>query len=117
MLLLTVVNFFFFFLNDTATPDISSLSPPDSLPLPLNRSLVMAHKFVDGKMPVASAEPAANEAIRSARSGFESAMKEFRFHQAADAAWSLVRFLRSEEHTSELQSPCNLVCRLLLAKK
>src|SRR5256885_9902714 len=24
---------------------------------------------------------------------------------------------RSEEHTSELQSPCNLVCRLLLAKK
>src|SRR2546426_1843168 len=31
----------------------------------------------------------------------------------------LVRVLgeRSEEHTSELQSPCNLVCRLLLEKK
>src|SRR5688500_20271439 len=29
-------------------------------------------------------------------------------------AW---RELRSEEHTSELQSPCNLVCRLLLEKK
>src|SRR5256885_9850291 len=28
------------------------------------------------------------------------------------AAWA-----RSEEHTSELQSPCNLVCRLLLEKK
>src|SRR5256885_8244492 len=27
------------------------------------------------------------------------------------------RFSRSEEHTSELQSPCNLVCRLLLEKK
>src|SRR5205807_7633697 len=27
------------------------------------------------------------------------------------------RNLRSEEHTSELQSPCNLVCRLLLEKK
>src|SRR5256885_11713122 len=26
-------------------------------------------------------------------------------------------YLRSEEHTSELQSPCNLVCRLLLEKK
>src|SRR2546426_5101487 len=26
-------------------------------------------------------------------------------------------FRRSEEHTSELQSPCNLVCRLLLEKK
>src|SRR2546426_532981 len=30
---------------------------------------------------------------------------------------SLTRHLRSEEHTSELQSPCNLVCRLLLEKK
>src|SRR5256885_8440140 len=28
-----------------------------------------------------------------------------------------VRQPRSEEHTSELQSPCNLVCRLLLEKK
>src|SRR2546426_3325386 len=27
------------------------------------------------------------------------------------------RSARSEEHTSELQSPCNLVCRLLLEKK
>src|SRR2546426_3704081 len=30
---------------------------------------------------------------------------------------SLHRRVRSEEHTSELQSPCNLVCRLLLEKK
>src|SRR5688500_19727747 len=29
----------------------------------------------------------------------------------------LGRGVRSEEHTSELQSPCNLVCRLLLEKK
>src|SRR5205807_9555320 len=28
-----------------------------------------------------------------------------------------IPFARSEEHTSELQSPCNLVCRLLLEKK
>src|SRR5256885_9876794 len=28
-----------------------------------------------------------------------------------------VKRARSEEHTSELQSPCNLVCRLLLEKK
>src|SRR5256885_13908452 len=28
-----------------------------------------------------------------------------------------LRAVRSEEHTSELQSPCNLVCRLLLEKK
>src|SRR6266446_10542880 len=30
---------------------------------------------------------------------------------------SLAIAQRSEEHTSELQSPCNLVCRLLLEKK
>src|SRR2546426_2496320 len=33
-------------------------------------------------------------------------------------AWRAARERRrSEEHTSELQSPCNLVCRLLLEKK
>src|SRR5256885_7235523 len=31
--------------------------------------------------------------------------------------WPSTRNGRSEEHTSELQSPCNLVCRLLLEKK
>src|SRR3989454_7901260 len=32
--------------------------------------------------------------------------------------WLIIGFAeRSEEHTSELQSPCNLVCRLLLEKK
>src|SRR5256885_9988737 len=35
--------------------------------------------------------------------------------RADGAARSTIR--RSEEHTSELQSPCNLVCRLLLEKK
>src|SRR2546426_5997841 len=35
--------------------------------------------------------------------------------QPDDAGASAQR--RSEEHTSELQSPCNLVCRLLLEKK
>src|SRR2546426_6473393 len=42
----------------------------------------------------------------------------------ADGDGDLVRYAalhepgaRSEEHTSELQSPCNLVCRLLLEKK
>src|SRR5256885_7186984 len=34
-----------------------------------------------------------------------------------DAEFSAVTVPRSEEHTSELQSPCNLVCRLLLEKK
>src|SRR5256885_15776820 len=34
-----------------------------------------------------------------------------------DSRISNTRTMRSEEHTSELQSPCNLVCRLLLEKK
>src|ERR1039457_3855778 len=33
------------------------------------------------------------------------------------ALWAGILVFRSEEHTSELQSPCNLVCRLLLEKK
>src|SRR2546426_1042131 len=37
-----------------------------------------------------------------------------RFVREAETA---ARLSRSEEHTSELQSPCNLVCRLLLEKK
>src|SRR5258708_21672490 len=34
-----------------------------------------------------------------------------------DDAYQLLKQLRSEEHTSELQSPDHLVCRLLLEKK
>src|SRR2546426_4973755 len=42
--------------------------------------------------------------------------------EASGASWHAARtgdrfVVRSEEHTSELQSPCNLVCRLLLEKK
>src|SRR5256885_16985507 len=37
--------------------------------------------------------------------------------RAAGEEIELVELARSEEHTSELQSPCNLVCRLLLEKK
>src|SRR5256885_5798727 len=45
--------------------------------------------------------------IRMARSG------------SISSAWGTrsTPLVRSEEHTSELQSPCNLVCRLLLEKK
>src|SRR2546426_3971067 len=36
---------------------------------------------------------------------------------AEPAVRGIILLERSEEHTSELQSPCNLVCRLLLEKK
>src|SRR5256885_3715919 len=38
-------------------------------------------------------------------------------HDGQQVHVELAQRLRSEEHTSELQSPCNLVCRLLLEKK
>src|SRR5256885_8416417 len=57
----------------------------------------------------------------------ERSRREVRLFRAARSARPLRRplarrayprvGLRSEEHTSELQSPCNLVCRLLLEKK
>src|SRR6266850_2925786 len=37
--------------------------------------------------------------------------------RSGPAMATIARTARSEEHTSELQSPCNLVCRLLLEKK
>src|SRR5256885_12793830 len=61
--------------------------------------------------------------------GAESSMLKIRGTEIRQEILSLVRramgpyaapFIeeaRSEEHTSELQSPCNLVCRLLLEKK
>src|SRR5256885_7507443 len=45
-------------------------------------------------------------------------LEEVREQLAADPPGAVViSGRRSEEHTSELQSPCNLVCRLLLEKK
>src|SRR5256885_4730924 len=42
---------------------------------------------------------------------------ESRRHAGRNRSESTIGITRSEEHTSELQSPCNLVCRLLLEKK
>src|SRR5256885_15793952 len=86
--------FFFFFFNDTATTEIYTLSLHDALPI----SLALAG---------ADAGP-------SGGSGGGSGGARLRVPAAALAHWNN---RRSEEHTSELQSPCNLVCRLLLEKK
>src|SRR5256885_10127667 len=51
---------------------------------------------------------------RSACAGLGSQFSEKKRHLACAGR---PREARSEEHTSELQSPCNLVCRLLLEKK
>src|SRR2546426_8066081 len=68
----------------------------------------------------------ASEPLEQVTTGSLEALRKYSQAQRAndagetDRAVALLReaiALRSEEHTSELQSPCNLVCRLLLEKK
>src|SRR5256885_6190155 len=86
--------FFFFFFNDTATTEIYTLSLHDALPILMARLNSLIPRWI------APAEIA-----------------ELIAFVASDAAATNAMSSRSEEHTSELQSPCNLVCRLLLEKK
>src|SRR3989454_12816547 len=62
--------------------------------------------------------PAEPQPIRNARATLLAALDDAGARLPGDEwiAGQRVRY-RSEEHTSELQSPCNLVCRLLLEKK
>src|SRR5256885_11650899 len=89
---------FFFFFNDTATTEIYTLSLHDALPICL----------------AAHGPAAARAADRRAPPGRARADLQ---HAAGPCRPARPDCSRSEEHTSELQSPCNLVCRLLLEKK
>src|SRR2546426_1655594 len=93
----------FFFFNDTATTEIYTLSLHDALPISLLHP--QGHEF---------ARPAGKI---QAGTGRVSDHVSKRPTQHAEIPRPVVCLLRSEEHTSELQSPCNLVCRLLLEKK
>src|SRR5256885_11089815 len=94
---------FFFFFNDTATTEIYTLSLHDALPIwsgsrQYNQWLIKLAKWL-------------NIDQNTVFWGRVSASKKRQLMTEAHV------LLRSEEHTSELQSPCNLVCRLLLEKK
>src|ERR1022692_5191057 len=58
---------------------------------------------------------------RAAPGGFRYSLLGLRIHTEPSGPMPIASQLssgnRSEEHTSELQSPCNLVCRLLLEQK
>src|SRR5256885_11152560 len=69
---------------------------------PLQQGFVVAHRRSNG--------------VR-VRRGVEDLGAPHRHERNVRQAFLRVEVLRSEEHTSELQSPCNLVCRLLLEKK
>src|SRR5260370_33593400 len=78
----------FFFFNDTATTEIYTLSLHDALPISI------IHCATCGEVPVPEDQ-------------LPVVLPEVENYQER----------RSEEHTSELQSHLNLVCRLLLEKK
>src|SRR2546426_6938923 len=102
---LTYRNRFFFF-NDTATTEIYTLSLHDALPI-----------SVSGRPTSAAwAATASTGAIDTAPSQSRASVTTSRSMRRQAATPSTGKS-RSEEHTSELQSPCNLVCRLLLEKK
>src|SRR5260370_6987027 len=79
--------FFFFFFNDTATTEIYTLSLHDALPI--SDSWTRLQNWRRWAMAYISGTLPASTSFP----------------------------MRSEEHTSELQSHLNLVCRLLLEKK
>ena len=56
-------------------------------------------------------------ALALAQDGFDIVVHGRSRMADAEAVAEQIRSLRSEEHTSELQSPSHLVCRLLLEKK
>src|SRR2546427_13145048 len=92
----TCLSFFFFF-NDTATTEIYTLSLHDALPISISGT---------------------NRAPRALANWYTGYAKRLR--KAENSLWKgplQPSKWRSEEHTSELQSQSNLVCRLLLEKK
>src|SRR3712207_7805835 len=99
---------FFFFFNDTATTEIYTLSLHDALPILIEWTLY--NGFLSGV------------SLGGDRFAYVNPLLDW--GDAARADWYRtaccppnVMRLRSEEHTSELQSRQYLVCRLLLEKK
>src|SRR5260370_19118762 len=89
---------FFFFFNDTAPTEISPLPLHDALPICLfSQGLYRVDVHFDLSLQRDSNRTQTPSAGAAATSGEDGE--------------------RSEEHTSELQSHLNLVCRLLLEKK
>src|SRR5438477_8464296 len=99
-----ILHILYFFFNDTATTETYTLSLHDALPI-LERPQHVAHLLVTDRVTVRV------QAGRLRR--LQIAPDRLRIQPELGGH----RFFRSEEHTSELQSHVNLVCRLLLEKK
>src|SRR5260370_10963137 len=92
---------FFFFFNDTATTEIYTLSLHDALPISCCSLKNMSGSFPGHPLPIWRL------LVFVLARGFPTSA----------SGWETPGQDRSEEHTSELQSHLNLVCRLLLEKK
>src|SRR5260364_465904 len=106
---------FLFFVNDTATTEIYTLSLHDALPISVPGSAVrpiLRRRRSMRPIPTAprTARNRAGDPMRRCWTWRPASASTGRTHR-------LRRDRRSEEHTSELQSPDHLVCRLLLEKK
>src|SRR5256885_12758131 len=108
---------FFFFFNDPAPTEISPLSLHAPLPiLEENLDHIRASPADNGTVELIARRPEVDgrevlaEALLDPQDGLLGDTWRVRGSTRTPNG-------RSEEHTSELQSPCNLVCRLLLEKK
>src|SRR5205807_9657539 len=103
------------YFHPTPTPELYTLSLHDALPISTSavkslsdlkdRTISAVEGLSDAGLAVTAHVPDDLTAAANVLYG------------KTDAALVADDNARSEEHTSELQSPCNLVCRLLLEKK
>src|SRR5690242_21395763 len=96
---------FLFFFTDTATTEIYTLSLHDALPIWVRGDRNRFHLL---RLRETSSRSFLEISTRYAAGAASSVFKSWGIRSSCD---------RSEEHTSELQSHVNLVCRLLLEKK
>src|SRR5258708_27636601 len=95
----------FFFFNDTATTEIYTLSLHDALPISLTAE---GHRIVRKASGLPEEQRLYQGFVKPKELDHDADLYKV-YQKAAEE--------RSEEHTSELQSPDHLVCRLLLEKK
>src|SRR2546427_7579844 len=109
--------FFFFFFNDPPPTEIYPLSLHDALPIcarPARRAAShYRRRRGDGRAALGGARSARPRAVGREPAG-PQCLRNRPGHLPGRGATARRR--RSEEHTSELQSQSNLVCRLLLEK-
>src|SRR5205807_8980092 len=106
-------SFLFSLYQDTPTTETYTLSLHDALPILANAEMQSEARAEKLKVE----EVRVDEGPRMKRAKPRSRGSRHPFLKIMSHFTVVVGEARSEEHTSELQSPCNLVCRLLLEKK